>query len=1046
MSNHLVIGLGGTGGAVLRSLRKRIYQEFSSNDPTRGDAHIDYLYVDSSLSDLNNEEDWQTLGASVQLAPAQRLSIHGIGSGVLDHLDEYPGINSFINRQDEAMLKEGVGAIISEGIGGQRRRFGRMLMANNLCGPTQESFIGRVHSRVRALKDKENVEDVTFHICAGLGGGTGSGSIVDAVAQIRNEFRRTGGDNEKFKIQLYLYVPEKIIQIPGGENSNRFYQPNGYAALLELNAMSVGKYRPTDVRGNTDEYGNVCRLLEGQEPFDMAYLYTNVNEKGKSLDIHDMLPDIVGDFLFQRIVAASVSSDSKMQRLLENENNGLLPEENESKEPVHGRRFMTFGIKRIEYPETEVVEYGAYNFARQCSMQMMYGLWDDARGYIECTEDMVGKDFSHRVARPDELAANLLDESHLMLDTPLPSIEKVVQNWDPIVAGWEAYTGQFQRLIIQFYPDHNREWIHKFKEFAIPFYNGDVSENGCYRDKGVKKFYDDSEKEIPGYAEEICRNIENRLFAFWKNGEMSILEIHKYLTELIKSFDERKKGFIKIKTDKNAYSKGELQTRIDEVELEYDKIGWMKDKLTHACQKKFNEYVDLKTKQFITDTQVYGYGYADKLLSEVATLLTVLKVNVIEPFMKVLKEFAVIMNNQASKKCKLSDLEEADMKNEVVKEYDPKMVQDTVVGFLRVRATQQSYAAALRTAIIDHVGTFTYGGFSDLMKEINVSTLQKIAVQACLEYAKRDFEAYSTKHVNQRLVNVNILDKLKHTECSTDEKRKLFIKNIYDAAQCFLPVNKDQGNKGSKETAAIHGKFIQLCLPSYEGGEEFRNEFINDFALTCENEDFRQSKDVCINFKNNQIVVITAHSGFPLRYVDNLKVLKEKYDILTRSEVKKMVVHTESFFKPLPSLYNKTNEDNKKELLPYIMLAYSMDGVLVQKEDPEKGRKYLAFGIKDEYLGRVGRWVEVGTDMVDTLNELSKVTRALDTVELKKLIVEELDTNYKHIEKKKQLMRQMGKTLDEVLLPLVGGNENHPIFVAFNRAAENLCHDELNVR
>ena len=44
MANHLVIGLGGTGGSVLRALRKRIYEEFRSNDP-KGSANIEYLYV-----------------------------------------------------------------------------------------------------------------------------------------------------------------------------------------------------------------------------------------------------------------------------------------------------------------------------------------------------------------------------------------------------------------------------------------------------------------------------------------------------------------------------------------------------------------------------------------------------------------------------------------------------------------------------------------------------------------------------------------------------------------------------------------------------------------------------------------------------------------------------------------------------------------------------------------------------------------------------------------------------------------------------------------
>ena len=36
MSNHLIIGLGGTGGKVIRELRKRVYEEFRSNDPGNG--------------------------------------------------------------------------------------------------------------------------------------------------------------------------------------------------------------------------------------------------------------------------------------------------------------------------------------------------------------------------------------------------------------------------------------------------------------------------------------------------------------------------------------------------------------------------------------------------------------------------------------------------------------------------------------------------------------------------------------------------------------------------------------------------------------------------------------------------------------------------------------------------------------------------------------------------------------------------------------------------------------------------------------------------
>lgn len=1033
MANHLIIGLGGTGGSVLRALRKRIYEEFRSNDPA-GDAHIEYLYVDSSLADLNNEEDWRTLGASVQLSPAQRLSINGIGSGVLSNLDQYPGINSFINRKDETMLKEGVGAIISEGIGGQRRRFGRMLIANNMCGLPQNTFVGQIHARVRALKEQEDTDDVTFHICAGLGGGTGSGSIVDAVTQVRNEFQRTGDDNKKFKIQLYLYVPEKIIQIPGGEDSNRFYQPNGYAALMELNAMSVGEYHPTDVKGNLDEYGNVRRLLQGQDAFDMAYLYTNVNETGREVNLHKVLPGIVGDFLFQKIVASSMQNGGKMARLESNENNGLLPEENEVKKPVHSRKFMTFGVKRIEYPETEVVEYGAYQIARQASMQMLYGVWDEVQGYIECTEDSVGKNYIQKVNTDDEKEANLLTDDYLMLSKPLPSIEKHVTNWKPIVQGWEFYIDRYKQDVQE--ECEKKEWYEEFNQSCEKFFDS------MYRSCGVKKFYFDNESQISGFAEEICRRIENNLFTQWKNGAMSMLEVHKYLAVLIAKSNERIEEFQSKVTKRSAYLNEELADELEDIRKDWNNIGWIRELVTNAATKTFGRFADAKREQMTVMTSIAGYGYAVKLLSEVVNMLTLLNANSVTPLMNVFDDFAKNMKLQAEEKCKLSD-GESNLSGEVVKEYEPKLVRDTVQSFLKNQANQKENADSLRASIIDAAGTSNIG-FASLCKKINVGTLQEITLKSCIVAARKEMEDYSKKNANQRLVNVNILEKLRNTVCSTPEKRKRFVGDIYRAAQSFLTFNGSEEGKGSPETAANHQKIIQLSLPLCDEDDTFRNDFIKDFGESGKIP-FNKDNDVSVNFKSNQIVVVTAHSGFPLRYVDNVRVLKEKYDILTRNDVNRMVVHTESFSSALPALFNKDGATAEKELMPIVLLAYTIDGIIVEREDVETGEKIKAFAGEKNRMGRISRWINVGDDMVGTLKELSKMTRAMDAEALKKTVQEELTTNYKHIEKKNQLMLKLGETLDNVLLPLVGGNDNNPVFIAFNAAAEKLCDNDLRI-
>ena len=74
MSNHLIIGLGGTGGKLIRELRKRVYEEFRSNDPGHG-VNLDYVYVDSSPADLNDRTGWKVLGKSVHLGEAQKVML-----------------------------------------------------------------------------------------------------------------------------------------------------------------------------------------------------------------------------------------------------------------------------------------------------------------------------------------------------------------------------------------------------------------------------------------------------------------------------------------------------------------------------------------------------------------------------------------------------------------------------------------------------------------------------------------------------------------------------------------------------------------------------------------------------------------------------------------------------------------------------------------------------------------------------------------------------------------------------------------------------------
>lgn len=564
MANHLLIGLGGTGGKVLREMRKRIFEEFRSNDSSSR-AHIEYIYVDSSPADLDDKSSWKTLGGSVHLMPAQKVSIHGVDSSVMNNLHQYPGVQSFITEKDKTLFND-LGTLITDGIGGQRRRLGRLLFANNVSGPADKSFVTRLLDRVQKLAESSGEQKVAFHLCAGLAGGTGSGSVVDVVTQIRKHFGPATGMGDQYKLYLYLYVPELIIANP--RHNSGYYQANGYAALMEINAMSIGAYRPYDATGVAkDEFGKVKRLLEC-DAFESAYLYTNANEVGKQLNIATDLPAAVADFLFQKIVVAASGPNGQMARLENCENNGTAPEKDEAGRPTHSQKFMTFGINRIEYPEAEIREYVTYSFARQAAKQLQYNLWRDGIGYEECSMEEVGLGFRAELQEKKTLEDLLLSDNHMTLSKPIVK-SAATAKWKPIASAWENAT--------QYYADEaqtsseKKSWLAAFTTDCELFYNSN------YRGLGVKEFYKVQRGERNGYAAHIRRHIEEELFNDWHMGAKSMLEIEKYVSLLIEDCEKRSFGFKERLAATEAFYNDEVIPEIKRCNEEWNNIGWLRD-------------------------------------------------------------------------------------------------------------------------------------------------------------------------------------------------------------------------------------------------------------------------------------------------------------------------------------------------------------------------------------------------------------------------------------------------------------------------------------
>ena len=1028
MANHLIIGLGGTGGKVLRELRKRVYEEFRSNDPGNG-VFLDYVYVDSSPADLEDRTGWNVLGKSVHLGMAQKVNIHGISMGVLNNINMYPGLKGFLNPNDLQLMRQEMGALITAGIGGQRRRLGRTLMANNIFDVNNSvNFEHVVRGAVQRLQQASKTDDVTFHICAGLAGGTGSGSIIDAIAQIRTWFPYQQ-DTHAFKIRLFIYTPERTLV--STRHDAGFYQANGYAALLELNALSIGQYHPTDVKGEKDIFtGEIRRLLENQEAFEVAYVYTNVNEQGKVLDLSQGLPAAVADFIFQTTVASGIEGDTgQLHRLVGCENDGAAPERNQGGEIAHSRKFLSFGITRVEFPETEIREYMTYNYALQATRQLTYNMWQEGIGYGERSMEEVGIGFADSIKDKKNREGLMLSNNYLTLAKPIvetPSTGK----WRLFEETWEART-QAEADDVMATVD-KKQWLTNFSARCEEFFNH------RFRQHGVAEFFKIQQQERKGYARVIRRHIEKKLFDEWVSGaknSKSILEIEKYTRLLIENCSSRTTEF-DVQKARLEEEQSLLSQQINEINQEWGNIGFLRG-LLNRHQEVFAQYKTAKSEYYAAATRVIAYGYAKELLQDIMEELG----RMLDGILAFKDELSAINEEvlrQASTKCQINET----LSDTNIKKYSPETVHAICRQFVSSESDMMQNAAAIRSRMAANLGEEGEHTFANLYDKTDYESAINIILDICQKNALRDMENAAKNDPLTRMVGVNVLEKLR-TELNTDEKMEQFVKLVLQTSNTYVQFDAAQRAMDISGNVGESMRMVQLALPaSDERTNDFRQRLIDAFVKEVPG--FDPTQDVALNYKENQIVVISANSGFPLRFLANVKTAKEKYDALVsrqneKWQLNKMVLHTESFQEKLKNLYEDDPGTIMNEVIHDLILAYAL-GIISEQQDPVTQARFEAFRIPDDTFGDT--WKALGKGFVESWNmlgqdfQLTQQLRDQVKMELKKV---------RSNEQRAVLRQAVGQVLQNQILPssLCENNQFNPNYTRFRNLAQEIITEQL---
>ena len=171
-------------------------------------------------------------------------------------------------------------------------------------------------------------------------------------------------------------------------------------------------------------------------------------------------------------------------------------------------------------------------------------------------------------------------------------------------------------------------------------------------------------------------------------------------------------------------------------------------------------------------------------------------------------------------------------------------------------------------------------------------------------------------------------------------------------------------------------------------------------------------------------------------------MLKEKYDRLLASpqkELSRMVLHTESFAKPLPPLFEMDAREIFHEVKKPLMLAFALK-LIQPQQDPTTGERFFAMNIPDEVFG--DNWVKLGKDFSGCLDLLAHDFKKFNL--LKDQVENVCKKQVRSNDQKAEMRKAVGKVVQDLILPTIcEGNQFDLKYAEYKGLAMEIFNNQL---
>lgn len=898
--NNIVIGLGGTGGKIIKFLKKKI-----ELDSYRGEENvfIDYVYVDSDMSLVENKSEWKILGRDISLGNSNIISLeYQDMNAIFNNPDNYRHITSWLGDKEdwESILANFTG--MGKVYGQQKRRLGRFLFASSA-----DKFADSVNSIVQKLQDKAERTETTFYICSGLAGGTGSGSLIDSIVQVKKLYPHS-------EIILFLFMPERA---PGKKDSGN-YHLNAYASLKELNDLSIGKWKPHDVTSARGERTNESNF------FKKAYIITDENSNNIRLNVSSSkVEEALADFIYQRVVGSS----SYIEKIEDSENikAGAETESSDSKNPisVRSRSFITFGIKRVIFPQEEIREYLTYKSSYSLLLSLLHNNWNEQKSaFVDGNKSL---NINQVLNDAFKIAIRFTDKT-LTLE------EGVLDNEDKFIAFGREWDNQLRR-VKKSQQGQGLTITEKFIDVSDMFET--FYENRFRgRDVGVVKFFKNAETDANARADAIIQLIERHLFNSWIYGDTySIKNLEEIINALFALIGTEINKLMQMQTKAFNNSK-KFEKEKNDIAQRFRNAGIFSSK-----SKIYENYENALKNYYLSMTYEKAFYYAASvLLPLIKTKISFLLSNIQETRIN-FTELKNEMNVKYSSRLKTT----VDNKT-VYKVFNKKLIDDVLDRtVINNRIQHDVLKTTIQQQVRDRLGADNLS-FQDLNDKFNRYSF--------LDFLERTLsvDIIAQVHQDTNITNKNIIDELEMQYRGNDTKLNKLVVETMAGAEEFLPFNRTEVGRdspitGSTIKAKAERQILVLPLSNSEAiNQNFRANLkdIFDFqkkpnTTVDHTVDDLYNNGVAIqdiNVNQNEILLIKLVSTFPLRIVDRVKFLADKYDdgYKNNSQID-LEIHLEGGRDDYNNLFIPDRDDFQEKSIKNLLLLFSEGSLKIGEKE-----------------------------------------------------------------------------------------------------------------